>query len=168
MNSEELTTQSENGFSSPHSEMHNKAPVRARTWIRLNVGGRFSKPPDKHFAGNPAHFLPDCAKKSKIYQVKWTRLEGVLEEAEFYNLPRLISLCNERISEREKIKKGVTKHVYRVLQCHEEELTSVVSAMSDGWKFEQLVPIGSFHSSELHPEYLCVVSREYPEPEMLP
>ncbi|KAI1725649.1 BTB/POZ domain-containing protein [Ditylenchus destructor] len=90
--------------------------------------------------------------------------EGVLEEAEFYNLPRLIALCNEKIAEREKTKKGPTKHVYRVLQCHEDELTSVVSAMSDGWKFEQLVPIGSFHSSEMHPEYLCVVSRECLEP----
>jgi len=92
--------------------------------------------------------------------------EGLLEEAEFYLIPRLIALCHERIAEREKARKeGLTKHVYRVLQCHEDELTSVISAMSDGWKFQQLVPIGSFHSSEMHPEYLCVVSREYPEPE---
>ncbi|KAL3081300.1 hypothetical protein niasHT_039777 [Heterodera trifolii] len=90
--------------------------------------------------------------------------EGLREEAEFYNLPKLISLCNERIAEREKQKKMGTKHVYRVLQCHEDELTNVISAMSDGWKFEQLVPIGhSVHASESgQPEYLCVVSREYP------
>uniref|UniRef100_A0A183C4B8 BTB domain-containing protein n=1 Tax=Globodera pallida TaxID=36090 RepID=A0A183C4B8_GLOPA len=90
--------------------------------------------------------------------------EGLREEAEFYNLPKLISLCNERIAEREKNKKTGTKHVYRVLQCHEDELTNVISAMSDGWKFEQLVPIGhSLHASESgQPEYLCVVSREYP------
>lgn len=89
--------------------------------------------------------------------------EGLREEAEFYNLPKLIALCNERIAEREKHKKAGTKHVYRVLQCHEDELTNVISAMSDGWKFEQLVPIGASQASESgHPEYLCVVSREYP------
>jgi len=30
------------------------------------------------------------------------------------------------------------KNVYRVLQCSEEELTQMVSTMSDGWNFEQV------------------------------
>lgn len=39
------------------------------------------------------------------------------------------------------------KHVYRVLQCQEEELTQMVSTMSDGWKFEQVRGLGCIDSS---------------------
>lgn len=39
----------------------------------------------------------------------------------------------------------------------------MVSTMSDGWKFEQLINIGSQYNygTEDHSEFLCVVSREY-------
>lgn len=89
--------------------------------------------------------------------------EGVLEEAEFYNVTELIRLIKERICLKERRPtKDSKKHVYRVLQFHEEELTQMVSTMSDGWKFEQLINIGSQYNygSDEHAEFLCVVSRE--------
>ena len=41
------------------------------------------------------------------------------------------------------LSQGPVKHVYRVLQCQEEELTQMVSTMSDGWKFEQVMFLGA-------------------------
>ncbi|KAL2766595.1 BTB/POZ domain-containing protein KCTD5, partial [Daubentonia madagascariensis] len=89
--------------------------------------------------------------------------QGVLEEAEFYNITSLIKLVKDKIRERDsKTSQVPVKHVYRVLQCQEEELTQMVSTMSDGWKFEQLVSIGSSYNygNEDQAEFLCVVSKE--------
>lgn len=65
---------------------------------------------------------------------------GVLEEAEFYNITELIKLVKERIFHREISGhcKELKKRVYRVIQCHEDELTQMLSTLSDGWKFEQV------------------------------
>ncbi len=90
------------------------------------------------------------------------------EEAEFYNITGLISLLKERLRHRRGSYPSHNdidhdrKHIYRVLQCHEDELTNLVSTMSDGWKFEQLINIGSQYQygSDDHAEFLCVVSRE--------
>lgn len=66
---------------------------------------------------------------------------GVLEEAEFYNITELIKIVKERILQRDKklCSEQVKKHTYRVLQCHEDELTWMISTMSDEWKFEQVL-----------------------------
>lgn len=91
--------------------------------------------------------------------------DGVLEEAEFYNISELVKLCKQKVIERKGLNKSCDprKHVYRVLQCHEDELTQMVSTMSDGWRFEQLVHIGSsynYGNDGDQAEFLCVVSRE--------
>lgn len=53
--------------------------------------------------------------------------EGVLEEAEFYNVTHLISLVKEHIQRRDLHTSGIDnkQRVYRVLQCQENELTHV-------------------------------------------
>lgn len=88
--------------------------------------------------------------------------EGVLEEAEFYNVTQLIGLLKECISRRDQRPTNDKKRVYRVLQCQENELTQMVSTMSDGWRFEQLINIGTQYNygSEENAEFLCVVSKE--------
>lgn len=51
---------------------------------------------------------------------------------------------------------GPVKHVYRVLQCQEEELTQMVSTMSDGWKFEQVLVLNISSLSRGRAQYWLV------------
>lgn len=114
---------------------------------------------------DPTYFGPilNYLRHGKLIMDKNLAEEGVLEEAEFYNIALLVRLVKERIRDNEnRTSQGPVKHVYRVLQCQEEELTQMVSTMSDGWKFEQLISIGSSYNygNEDQAEFLCVVSRE--------
>uniref|UniRef100_A0A3P9KMG1 Potassium channel tetramerization domain containing 5a n=1 Tax=Oryzias latipes TaxID=8090 RepID=A0A3P9KMG1_ORYLA len=114
---------------------------------------------------DPTYFGPvlNYLRHGKLVLNKDLAEEGVLEEAEFYNITSLIKLIKDKIRERDcKTSQVPVKHVYRVLQCQEEELTQMVSTMSDGWKFEQLVSIGSSYNygNEDQAEFLCVVSKE--------
>jgi len=120
---------------------------------------------------DPSYFGPilNYLRHGKLVLDKDMSEEGVLEEAEFYNITGLIALLKERIRHRRgsypshnDIDDGGLKHIYRVLQCHEDELTNLISTMSDGWKFEQLINIGSNYQygNDDHAEFLCVVSRE--------
>jgi hypothetical protein len=82
---------------------------------------------------------------SKLVIDKNLAEEGILEEAEFYNITELIQLIRDKIRLRDELpQKENRKQVYRVLQCHEDELTQMVSTMSDGWKFEQVVTYENF------------------------
>ncbi|XP_062389199.1 BTB/POZ domain-containing protein KCTD5-like [Sardina pilchardus] len=114
---------------------------------------------------DPTYFGPvlNYLRHGKLIINKDLSEEGVLEEAEFYNIAALVRMVKERIRDNEnRTSQGPVKHVYRVLQCQEEELTQMVSTMSDGWKFEQLISIGSSYNygNEDQAEFLCVVSRE--------
>ncbi|KAK6171344.1 hypothetical protein SNE40_019553 [Patella caerulea] len=116
---------------------------------------------------DPTYFGPvlNYLRHGKLVLNKDLAEEGVLEEAEFYNITDLIKMIKARIADRNaKQSQAYMKNVYRVLQCSEEELTQMVSTMSDGWKFEQLINIGSQYNygSEDHAEFLCVVSKECP------
>lgn len=101
----------------------------------------------------------------KLIMSKGLIEEGVLEEAEFYNITDLIKLAKQRIVERDHVKAASEnkKYVYRVLQCHEDEVTQMVSTLSDGWKFEQMInmkPSSGDYPGGKQAEFLCVVSRE--------
>ncbi|KAG5831928.1 hypothetical protein ANANG_G00285650 [Anguilla anguilla] len=124
---------------------------------------------------DPTYFGPvlNYLRHGKLVLNKDLTEEGVLEEAEFYNIASLIKLIKEHLPLNSCDLLPTTvpkllcmtvpmKHVYRVLQCQEEELTQMVSTMSDGWRFEQLISIGSSYNygNEDQAEFLCVVSKE--------
>ncbi|XP_038064548.1 BTB/POZ domain-containing protein KCTD5-like [Patiria miniata] len=114
---------------------------------------------------DPMYFGPvlNYLRHGKLVLNKDLSEEGVLEEAEFYNITSLIKTVKERIRDRDtRTAQGSLKHVYRVLQCQEEEITQMVSTLSDGWRFEQLINIGSSYNygNEDQCEFLCVVSKE--------
>ncbi|KAM9026264.1 BTB/POZ domain-containing protein KCTD17 isoform 2-T4 [Ara ararauna] len=114
---------------------------------------------------DPTYFGPilNFLRHGKLVLDKDMAEEGVLEEAEFYNIGPLIRIIKDRLEEKDyTVTQVPPKHVYRVLQCQEEELTQMVSTMSDGWRFEQLVNIGSSYNygNEDQTEFLCMVSKE--------
>jgi hypothetical protein len=160
-------------------------------WILLNVGGRhflttrstLSK--EESFLGRICHYESDIDDKGAylidrdpdyfnvvLNYLRHGKLilgrnlieEGVLEEAEFYNMNTLIGIVKERIRERDqrKLDDDSTNNIYRVLQCKEKEITQFMSSLTDGWKFEQLIGHSSIGLSYDYPEgeFLCIVSKK--------
>jgi len=116
---------------------------------------------------DPTYFGPvlNFLRHGKLVIDKNMCEEGVLEEAEFFNLAELVRLVKNRIAERDYQvvnNTGATKHVYRVMQCLEDELTHTISSIADGWRFEQLISIGPSYTygNVDQAEFLCVVSKE--------
>jgi len=163
----------------------------SQSWVKLNVGGKIflttkqtlTKEPDSFLSRlvledpdlptdkdedgaymidrDPRYFSPilNYLRHGKLILDEFLSMEGVLAEAEFYNLKKLVQKITDKIKDRPK---GSLKHVYRVLQCQEEELAHTISNMSDGWRFEQLLNIGSNYNygPEEQGEYLCIVSKD--------
>lgn len=116
---------------------------------------------------DPKYFAPvlNYLRHGKLVIETNLQEEGVLEEAEFYNIQELIHLVKDRIKERNELRRAQqnVKRVYRVIQFRESEITQMMSTMSDGWRFEQIVNVGAHYNytTEDHSEYLLIVSKEY-------
>ncbi|KAH9413610.1 BTB/POZ domain-containing protein kctd5, partial [Dermatophagoides pteronyssinus] len=114
---------------------------------------------------DPSYFAPilNFLRHGKLILNKDLNEEGVLEEAEFYNITSLIKLLQQRNLDRMMNRNpspdsSKNQNVYRLLHCRESELSLAISTLSDGWKFEQLLP----NFPNWTTDYFVVVSREYP------
>lgn len=116
---------------------------------------------------DPRYFSPilNFLRHGKLILEPNLTIEGLLEEAEFYNISQLIKIAKERMGRYSGLMEGQHKQVYRVLHCQEGELTQMLATLSDGWKMTQLVNIGSqySYSSDDQSEFLVVVSKEFEE-----
>lgn len=76
---------------------------------------------------DPRYFAPvlNYLRHGKLVLESGLAEEGLLEEAEFYNIIHLITLARESIARRDQRPGRDKKRVYRVLQCQENELTQV-------------------------------------------
>lgn len=117
---------------------------------------------------DPRYFAPvlNYLRHGKLILDNGVSDEGVLEEADFFGVAPLITLLKSKISQRDQNPSCEKKRVYRVLQCQENEVTQMVSQMTDGWRFEQLIniPTQFNYGGDENAEFLCVVSKEYGNP----
>jgi BTB/POZ domain-containing protein KCTD2/5/17 len=119
-----------------------KLNLQIKTKIKKDETGAFLIDRD------PKYFTPilNYLRHGKLIIEKNQQEEGVLEEAEFYNIQELIGLLKEKIKERDESTinhrqqhQQNIKKVYRVIQFRENEITQMMSTMSDGWNYVQVI-----------------------------
>ena len=98
--------------------------------------------------------------------------EGVLEEAEFFNIKPLIELLKDKIFTRDRDKEQVEnailhesispKHSNQVLQCGPNQLPNLLTTISNEWKIEQVMNIDlpTRRLKKRDTDVFCVVSRQ--------
>ncbi|CAB1313042.1 unnamed protein product [Coregonus sp. 'balchen'] len=181
--SENKTTATSSGTESSGTETHsigngcgvNPTVGNNGKWVRLNVGGTVFLTTRHTLLKEQTSFLYRLCQQQDLHSDTDETGAYVIDRDPTYFGPILNYLRHGKLQ-------VPPKHVYRVLQCQEEELTQMVSTMSDGWKFEQvsvracrkprtgllwtMVNIGSSYSygTEDQAEFLCVVSKELHTP----
>ena len=98
--------------------------------------------------------------------------EGVLEEAEFFNIKPLIKLLKDKIFTRDRdeeqaenaiIHESISpKHSNQVLQCGPNQLPNLLTTISNEWKIEQIMNIDlpTQRLRKRNTDVFCVVSRQ--------
>ena len=98
--------------------------------------------------------------------------EGVLEEAEFFNIKPLIELLKDKIFTRDRDEDQVEnaimhesispKHSNQVLQCGPNQLPNLLTTISNEWKIEQVMNIDlpTRRLKKRDTDVFCVVSRQ--------
>ena len=98
--------------------------------------------------------------------------EGVLEEAEFFNIKPLIKLLKDKIFTRDRdeeqaenaiIHESISpKHSNQVLQCGPNQLPNLLTTISNEWKIEQIMNIDlpTQRLKKRNTDVFCVVSRQ--------
>lgn len=119
---------------------------------------------------DPRYFAPilNYLRHGRLILDAGIAMEGVLLEAEFFGISSLVCLLRTEMerAQRQQQPQRPSRHVYRVFHYdNEEELTQMLASLSDGWRFEQLAPIGSQDNgyfSTSSTEFAVVVSKELP------
>ena len=123
---------------------------------------------DPQYFGTILNYL----RHGKLVLDKDVSEEGVLEEAEFFNIKPLIELLKDKIFTRDRDKEQVEnailhesispKHSNQVLQCGPNQLPNLLTTISNEWKIEQVMNIDlpTQRLKKRNTDVFCIVSRQ--------